>query len=118
MTTNPEAIQMLNADTYWCRKQTASFLFQIFRMRLATLKKAKLITKPGLVMQTEADKSVVNEASYNLYGTLTSKDKTWKTFPGYAHDSELEADRSLLDNEVVTWIREYVVQIPGGKVTQ
>jgi hypothetical protein len=45
-------------------------------------------------------------------------DKTWKTFPGYAHDSEFEADRSLLDNEVVTWICEYVVQIAGAKVTQ
>jgi alpha-beta hydrolase superfamily lysophospholipase len=118
MTTNPEAIQMLNADTYWCRKQTASFLFQIFRMRLAALKMAKLITKPGLVMQAEADKSVVNEASHNLYETLASKDKMWKTFPAYAHDSEFEADHSLLDNEVVTWICEYVVQIPGAKVTR
>jgi len=49
---------------------------------------------------------------------LTSKVKMWKTFPGYSHDSEFEADRSLLDNEVVTWIREYVVQIPGAKVTR
>ena len=118
MTTNPEAIQMLNADTYWCRKQTASFLFQIFRMRLAALKMAKLITKPGLVMQAEADKSVVNEASHNLYETLSSKDKTWKTFPGYAHDSEFEADRSLLDNEIVTWIHEHAIQITGSKVAQ
>jgi alpha-beta hydrolase superfamily lysophospholipase len=118
MTTNPEAIRMLNADTYWRSKQTASFLFQIFRMRLAALKKAKLIIKPGLVMQAKADKSVVNEASHNLYETLASKVKLWQTFPGYAHDSEFEADRSLLDNEVVTWIREYVVQIPGAKVTQ
>ena len=118
MTTNPEAIQVLNADTYWCRKQTASFLFQIFRMRLAALKTAKLITKPGLVMQAEADKSVVIEASHNLYETLSSKNKMWKTLPGYTHDSEFEADRSLLDNEVVTWIREYMVQNPGEKVTQ
>lgn len=118
MTTNPEAIQMLNADIYWRRKQTASFLFQLFLMRLAALKKAKLITKTGLVMQAEADKSVVQEASHNLYQTLASKDKTWKTLPGYAHDSEFEAHRSLLDNEVVTWIYEHVVQVAASKVTQ
>ncbi len=118
MTTNPEAIQMLDADSYWRRKQTASFLFQIFLMRLAVLKKAKLITNPALVMQAEADKAVVHEASHNLYETLASTDKTWKTYPGYAHDSEFEADRSLLDNEVVTWIAEHAIQISGSKVPQ
>jgi alpha-beta hydrolase superfamily lysophospholipase len=106
MTTNPEANQMLHTDTYWCRKQTASFLFQIFLMRSAVLEKAKLISNPGLVMQAGADKAVVPEASHNLYDTLVNNDKTWKTFPGYAHDSEFEADRALLDNEVVTWITE------------
>src|SRR6266513_1999522 len=29
MTTNPEAVQMLQADSFWGRKETASFLFQI-----------------------------------------------------------------------------------------
>jgi hypothetical protein len=32
---------MLHADTYWRRKQTASFLFQILVMRLAALKAQK-----------------------------------------------------------------------------
>ena len=118
MTTNPEAIQLLHTDTYWCKKQTASFLFQIFLMRSAALKNAKLITKPGLVMQAEADKSVVSEASHNLYEKLASNDKTWKTFPGYAHDSEFEADRTLLDNVVVTWIAEHSIQISSSKVPQ
>jgi alpha-beta hydrolase superfamily lysophospholipase len=118
MTTNPEAIQMLHTDTYWCRKQTASFLFQLFLMRSAVLKKAKLISKPGLVMQAEADKSVVPEASHNLYDTLASNDKTWKTFPGYAHDSEFEADRALLDNEVVTWITERMREYTASSVVQ
>ena len=118
MTINPEAIQMLNEDTYWCRKQTASILFQIFRMRLAALKMAKLITKPGLVMQAEADKSVVYEASHNLYETLASKVKTWKTFPGYAHDSEFEADRTLFDSEVVSCITEHIRELSVSRVAQ
>ena len=118
MTTNPEAIQMLNADTYWCRKQTASFLFQIFLMRSAALKNAKLISKHGLVMQAEADKSVVFEASHNLYEKLASNDKMWKTFPGYAHDSEFEADRTLLDNEIVTWIAEHIRELSVSRVAQ
>ena len=118
MTTNPEAIQMLHTDTYWCRKQTSSFLFQIFLMRSAVLKKAKLISKPGLVMQAGADKAVVSEASHNLYDTLAGNDKTWKMFPGYAHDSEFEADRALLDNEVVTWITERMRELSVSRAIQ
>lgn len=118
MTTNPEAIQLLKTDPYWCRKQTSSFLFQILLMRSAALKNAKLISKPGLVMQAEADKSVVSEASHNLYEKLASNDKTWKTFPGYAHDSEFEADRTLLDNEVVTWITEHMRELTVSRVAQ
>jgi len=93
-------------------------LFQIFLMRSATLKKAKLINKPGLVMQAEADKVVVSEASHNLYNTLANNDKTWKTFPGYAHDSEFEADRTLLDSEVVTWITERIRELSVSRVAQ
>jgi alpha-beta hydrolase superfamily lysophospholipase len=83
-------------------------------MRLAILKKAAGITIPALVMQAEADKSVVPAASHKLYETLTSSDKTWKTYPGYCHDSEFEPDRSLLDNDLVTWIAEHAatVRIP------
>ena len=111
MTTNPEAIRMLQADPFWRRQETASFFFQISLMRLAILKKAASITIPALVMQAEADKSVVPAASHKLYETLTSSDKTWKTYPGYCHDSEFEPDRSLLDNDLVTWIAEHAVQI-------
>jgi alpha-beta hydrolase superfamily lysophospholipase len=118
MTTNPEAIQMLNADPYWRRKQTSSFLFQIFLMRQAALKKAKLITNSAFVMQAEADKAVVHEASHNLYTTLASTDKMWETYPDYAHDSEFEADRSLMDNDVITWISEHVIQVTGAKIIQ
>ena len=118
MTTNSEAIQLLNTDTYWCRKQTASFLFQIFLMRSAVIKNAKLITKPGLVMQAEADKSVVSEASHNLYERLASNDRMWKTFPGYAHDSEFEADRTFLDNEVITWIAEHIMELSVSRVAK
>ena len=107
MTTNPEAIRMLQADSFWRREETASFFFQIFFMRLAILKKAASITIPALVMQAEADKSVVPEATHKLYETLTSSNKTWKTYPRYCHDSEFEPDRSLLDNDLVTWIAEH-----------
>ncbi len=116
MTTNPEAVQLLQSDTYWCRKQTSSFLYQIFLMRSAVLKNARLISKPGLVMQAEADKAVVSEASHSLYENLVSNDKTWKTFANYAHDSEFEADRTLLDNEVVTWITEHVRELSVSRV--
>jgi alpha-beta hydrolase superfamily lysophospholipase len=118
MTTNPEAIQLLHTDTYWCRKQTSSFLYQLFLMRSVVLKNAKLISIPGLVMQAEADKAVVSEASHNLYEKLANNNKRWKTFPGYEHDSEFEADRTMLDNEVVTWIAEHVRQFSDSRVAQ
>lgn len=118
MTTNPEAIQLLNTDPYWRRKQTSSFLFQILLMRSAALKNAKLISKPGLVMQAEADKSVVSEASHNLFEKLANNDKRWKTFPGYGHDSEFEADRTLLDYEVITWITEHIRELTASHIPQ
>lgn len=118
MTTNPEAIQLLHTDPYWVRKQTSSFLYQIFLMRSAVLKKAKLISKPGLVMQAEADLAVVSEASHKLYEALGSNDKTWRTFAGYAHDSEFEADRARLDNEIVMWITGHIRELAGSRVSQ
>lgn len=108
MTTNPEAIQMLQADTFWRRTQTSSFLVQILQMRLAVMKLAKSITIPALVLQAEEDKSVLITGTRKFYDALASSDKTWKGYPGYEHDSELEADRSLMDNDIMDWIRARV----------
>lgn len=105
MTTNPEAIKMLEADPYWRRELTANFLFEIFRMRVQVLKLAARITLPALVMQAEQDKSVIASATHRLYETLGSHDKTWKAYPTYAHDSELEADRTQMDQDIVEWIQ-------------
>lgn len=107
MTTNTEAIAMLEADPYWRRELTANFLLEIFRLRLQVLKLAPRITCPALVMQAERDRSVVPEASRKLYNALGSQDKTWKLYPGYAHDSELEIDRSQLDNDIIAWLEEH-----------
>jgi len=110
MTTNPEAITMLEADPYWRRDLTANFLLEIFRMRLQVLKLAPRITLPALVMQAEQDKSVVPAAARKLYEALGSHDKTWKSYPGYAHDTELEAERTQLDQDIVEWIKTRVQQ--------
>ncbi|HLI70589.1 MAG TPA: lysophospholipase [Ktedonobacteraceae bacterium] len=107
MTTNPEAVRMLEADPYWRRKFTANFFAEIFRLRLQVLKLAPQIALPALVMQADEDKSVVPEASRKLYEALGSSDKTWKTYPDYAHDSELEADRAQLDQDIVEWIQTH-----------
>lgn len=107
MTTNPEAITMLAEDTYWQRAQTATFMLQILQMRTAILKQASRITVPALVLQAEEDKAVVPDATRKLYETLASSDKTWRSYPGYAHDTELEHDRALLDNDIVGWIKAH-----------
>jgi alpha-beta hydrolase superfamily lysophospholipase len=108
MTTNPEAIKMLQADTFWRRTQTSSFLIQILQMRLAVMRVAKLITLPILVMQAEEDKSVLPTASRKFYDAVVSSDKTWKSYPNYSHDTEFEDDRSLLDNDIVNWIHAHI----------
>ncbi len=107
MTTNPEATRMLEADSFWRRSETASFLVQILLMRLGVLGKAKQVTVPALVMQAGADKAVIGTATRKFYETLASSDKTWKIYLNYAHDSEFEQDRSLLDTDLVTWISSH-----------
>lgn len=106
MTTNPEAIAMLESDPYWRRDLTANFLLEIFRLRLQVLKLAPRVTLPALVIQAEQDRSVVPAASRKLYDALGSRDKTWLTYPDYAHDTELEANRAQLDRDIVAWIQE------------
>jgi alpha-beta hydrolase superfamily lysophospholipase len=107
MTTNPEAIQMLQADTFWRRQVTASLLFQALLMRLAIPSKAKAITIPALIMQAEDDKAVVIPTNQQFYETLASQDKTWKTYPHYCHDSEFEHDRSQMDADILDWIGQH-----------
>ena len=104
MTTNPEATQMLLADTYWVRAQSGSFFYQILKLRGTMLKAARSVKIPALVMQSEKDLAVVPAASRRCYDALGSQDKTWKTYPGFAHDFEFEAERAVLDDDVSDWI--------------
>lgn len=104
MTTNPEAAQMVNADTYWVRSESASFLFQITMLRTAVKKKAPRVRVPALVLQSGRDLSVVPEASRACFGWLGSTDKTWKSYPDFAHDAEFEPDRTALDDDIADWI--------------
>lgn len=104
MTTNQEAARMVNADTYWVRSESASFLFQITQMRTAVKKKAPRVKQPALVLQSERDLSVVPQASHDCYEWLASADKTWKTYLEYDHDAEFQPDRSALDDDIADWI--------------
>jgi alpha-beta hydrolase superfamily lysophospholipase len=107
MTTNPEAIAMLNTDTYWVRAESASFLYQITRMRLATLARARQVRAPALVIQCEADKAIKPAASRQMYEALGSPDKTWTTYPDFAHDIEFEPKRAVLDDDLAQWIKAH-----------
>jgi alpha-beta hydrolase superfamily lysophospholipase len=110
MTTNPEAVKLLNADPYWVRAESASFLWQITLMRGKVLSQAQQVTLPALVLQAGQDRSVVASASEELFRRLGSADKTWKWYPTYAHDSEFEAERSALDNDLADWIKTHSAQ--------
>lgn len=115
MTLNPEATALLNDDTYWVREETASFLYQITRMRMAALSQARLVRAPALVIQAEQDRSVIPAASKRAFDALGSADKTWKTYPGYAHDSEFEPDRVALDDDIAQWVKQHSNQSGAGK---
>jgi len=106
MTTNLEAQAMLQTDPYWQRTQTASFLLQILLMRLGMLKQAKQVSLPTLLMQAESDQVLRIPDSQKLYAALASSDKTSKSYPNYQHDSQFEADRSQMDNDIVAWIHK------------
>ena len=113
MTTNPEAVTMLDADSYWVRAESAAFLYQITLMRQAALRRAREVRSPALVLQADADRAVVPAASLKCFEALGSPQKLWKTYPGYAHDSELEADRTALDDDIAHWLIGVVTQ-PGA----
>jgi alpha-beta hydrolase superfamily lysophospholipase len=110
MTTNPEAVKMLDSDPYWVRAESASFLLQITLMRGKALGQARRISMPAMVLQGGQDRSVVASASEEAFRRLGSADKTWKWYPAYAHDSEFEADRSAMDNDIADWITAHIEQ--------
>ncbi|HEX9038774.1 MAG TPA: alpha/beta fold hydrolase [Ktedonobacterales bacterium] len=107
MTTNPEALAMLEGDTFWVRAESAAFLYQVTRMRLAAIGRAKQVRAPALVIQCEADKAVKPAASRQMYDALGSADKTWMTYAGFAHDFEFEPERARLDADVAQWIKAH-----------
>jgi alpha-beta hydrolase superfamily lysophospholipase len=101
MTTNVEAKRMLDADSYWQRTQSAAFIYQVLlRLRNSAMKRAPSIRTPALVIQCEADLSVVPAASRRCYDILGSPDKTWKTYPNFSHDFEFEPHRAALDADI------------------
>lgn len=107
MTTNPEATRMLLADTFWVRAESGSFFYQILKLRAGVLKAARSVTIPALVMQSEKDLAVVAAASRRCYDALGASDKTWKTYPEFAHDFEFESERAILDDDVSDWIMRH-----------
>lgn len=107
MTTNAEAATMLHADPYWVRKQSGAFLWHITSMRLAATRRARTVRIPAFVIQAERDLSVVAAATRRCYDRMASTDKTYKMYPGYAHDTEFEADRAALDDDIAAWVLQH-----------
>ncbi len=107
MTANPEAVTLLNEDQYWVSQQSKAFLVQLLGLRNGILKQARQVRAPALVIQSEEDRSVSKKHTRKLYEALGSQDKTWKTYPGYAHDFEFEPDRTALDTDLADWIMRH-----------
>lgn len=104
MTTNPEAQAMLAADPNWVKHQSASFLYQVgLGMRGKLLDQAKAVRCPALVLQADGDKVVVIKQTRKMYDLLGTKDKTYKTYPGFSHDCEFEPERAVLDEDIAQW---------------
>jgi alpha-beta hydrolase superfamily lysophospholipase len=108
MTPSVEATEMLQADTYWVRSESAAFWYQIaIGLLPKVLPLARHVTAPALVMQGEKDLVMVMEGARRLYDSLGSADKTWKTYADLAHDCEFDAERAVLDSDLADWIMRH-----------
>ncbi len=79
-----ENFQMWQEDPLSSPKLSARFLFRT-GPTMASLRIAKRIAQPTLIIQGEADKWTVPEGSKELLGKLAAKDKTLRTFPEADH---------------------------------
>lgn len=107
MTTNPEAAALLADDPFWVHSRTKGFYWQITLMRGQTMRYAKQITIPTLVMQAERDLAVVPKATRQAFEAIPAKDKTFISYPEYDHDSEFQPDRAKLDDDLAGWIKAH-----------
>jgi lysophospholipase len=111
MTTNPEAHQLLQSDPNWVKQQSASFLYQVgLQMAGGVLKQAKAVRCPTLVLQSGADKAILIKRTRKMYDALGAKDKTYKTYPGFAHDFEFEPERAALDADIAAWCASHAAR--------
>ncbi len=104
MTTNATAAEMLKQDPYWVSSRTKRFYYEITLMRQKTMSQAAKITIPLLTAQAEKDLAVSPAATKQAHDRIPAKDKTFKQYANYAHDSEFEADRTELDGDIAQWI--------------
>lgn len=108
MTNNPQAQQLLESDPAWVRAQTASLLYQVgLKMRAQVLAQAAKVRQPVMVAQAAADRIVVIAATKQIFSKFPSSDKVYHEYPGYSHDSQFQADRSQLDNDIAEWVRAH-----------
>ena len=108
MTTQPDAVRLLQEDTYWVRARSSSFLYQVAGvMRPQALRRAREVRAPALVVQCEGDRAVVQAATRQCFQTLGSHDKLFQSFPAFEHDCEFEAERGPLDDAIAAWIARH-----------
>jgi len=67
------------------------------------------ITKPILLLHGEADRIADVKGSEQLFGKLSSSDKTLKTYPGLFHElhNEPERDRLPVFIDIIDWLTQH-----------
>lgn len=103
MTDNPEARVYLEHDSYWVREESASFFFQILRLRMRMLKAARRVQTPAIVVQTGGDLIVRNAASRRLYEQLGTPQKRWVEPPHVFHDFEFADSLGPVVDPLLKW---------------
>lgn len=115
MTVNAEAARMLADDPYWVRAESVALLYQVaLRMRSRALAQARQVRAPALVLQAGRDQVVVATATRRCFEALGSVDKTYTTYPAYAHDAEFERDRTALDDDIAHWLLAHAAPRSGA----
>jgi len=97
---------MLEADPNWGATLSAHLFLQLLIMRTGLLKQIPRIPcPPGPPGHRGQNPGAA--ATRKLYDALSKLRQNWHELPGYAHDSQLEPDHTLLDETLMGWIGKH-----------
>jgi acylglycerol lipase len=101
---NPEVVRRNKEDPLRFDKVTPRGGAEGLKAKEEVFNQAHLITIPVLVQQSEDDLIVIPEMSKDFYDRISSKDKSWKSFPGLYHEPFEDKGGDEYLNNILDWL--------------